>query len=94
MFQVAVKIATVVAARPKGGSYVGSRRVYATWAGLAEHPGLPASRSGRTLVSVRSAVSRRAGERALQDPDLAEQRAGVRRGFLVVLDPGGDEHSR
>jgi hypothetical protein len=33
-------------------------------------------------------------ERALPDPDLVEQRAGVRRGFLIVPDPGGEEHSR
>jgi Glyoxalase-like domain len=31
-------------------------------------------------------------ERALPDPDLVEQRAAVRRGLLVVPDPGGDEH--
>ena len=30
---------------------------------------------------------------ALTDPDLVEQRA-VDRGFLVVPDPGGDEHGR
>jgi len=30
--------------------------------------------------------------RTLSDPDLVEQRAAVRRGLLVVPDPGGDEH--
>jgi hypothetical protein len=34
-FQVAVKIATVVAASPKGGSHAGSRVSTAAWAGLA-----------------------------------------------------------
>src|SRR5690242_3873406 len=32
--------------------------------------------------------------RALSDPHLVEQRAGVIRGLLAVVDPGGDEPSR
>ena len=53
---------------------------------LAAHPG----GSARTRAWSQTGVVKL---RALPDPDLVEQWAAVRRGLLVVPDPGGDEHS-
>ena len=60
-FQVAVKIATVVAARPRGGSHVGSLASTAAWAGQVLRTLTARVPQFRYPVSVRLAVSGWAG---------------------------------
>jgi len=60
--------------------------------GLCLATGRDAYLAGRAIIR-RAAGPRVVMLRALPDPDLVEQRA-VNRGFLVVPDPGGDEHGR
>jgi hypothetical protein len=85
-FRVAVKIATVVAARPKGRlSCRQPSRLRRRGQAWLEHPGLPASRSCCTPVSVGPAVSRRAGDgvRRFAVVGVAVQV----RGGSVIFDP-------
>ena len=60
-FQVAVKIGPVVAARPRAALRPAASRLLRRGSALFEHPGLLASRSFGTPVSVRPAVSGWAG---------------------------------
>jgi len=64
-FQVAVKIATVVAACPKGGSIAGSLASAATWAGLAW---VLAARVPQLLYPAWASGLRSAGGRGLCPP--------------------------
>src|SRR6516225_7681236 len=59
--QVAVKIAAVVAASPRGGSYAGSVASMAAWAAWLSTLACPRPAAGVPQVSVRPAVSGWAG---------------------------------